>query len=892
MLLRGPRARLLRPRRKRRLSTHRPLGVDGAVVPGLLLLLARDLALHDPPRVLAWRLTHDPRVAEAAGFLGPLLPAPGGWFDRDPVALLLAAVATLFALAYALLAAAGARPVARAGVIGLAAVLLVVLPSAAFIGLGAATDRPYGQDGGVVQLPLAIDKILAGESPYGADYSGTILARQARVSSFWDELGGNPILRHHAYLPGTHLVMLPFHLAGRALFGGFDPRVVTLLFYGLVMALAVRFPVSVDGRLCAAGIAALNPLVYWHQIFGANDLVFVAMILGAVLLARGSRPLASGVLLGLACATKQLAWPFAPFLFVALCGARSFRDLAGAAPWRRLFGPAAAAAAVFVAVVAPVAALDFRAFWGDIVVYNVGLPGGDNYPFGGTPGFGFANYLLYFGRVAGLRDYFPFSVFYVLLVPLGFLLLRAQLRDGHAEWALATGSTALVASLYFSRVVHPNYLIPAAIVLPLAVLARRHGADVALAPLLLLALAVEIAEGAVFRTAWEQAAGADLPARLGGLVAMLAPKAAPSLTKDPLGLLFSATAAGFGVLYLALAACGAPRRLREGVTAVAAALVIGVPALVFAGIGSRTGLVRAQDPSVVQAEADGARLLALRSPYTPPHETPPRGRQVVSESFRLDPPAEILPSGPLLPPGPSVLAGLARVIGVRDLRLVAVLALGVLAAVAAVGFEGRRRRAVLAAALLPAPMALGTVLGSPVALSLAALVGAWAVGRRGFGVGAGLVAGAAVGLDHRAALVVPFLMAPGDRRSIWRGLAGAGLAYLLVVAPVALLDPGAFVSRLAERTVPGPGLGIFNLLAYRGAEASAAALALAELAPLLLLGIVLWLLRRPWPPLALGGIASLFGIVLAPAASAEGVAVPLVLLVLAVAAPTEAQAAP
>ena len=551
---------------------------------------------------------------------------------------------------------------------------------------------------------------------------------------------------------------------------GFDPRVVTLLFYALVIALAARFPVSVEGRLCAAGIAALNPLVYWHQIFGANDLVFVAMVLGAVLLAREPRPVASGLVLGLACATKQLAWPFAPFLLVALCGARSFRDLAGAAAWRRLLGPAAAAAAVFVAVVVPVAALDFRAFWGDIVVYNVGLPGGDNYPFGGTPGFGFANFLLYFGRVADLRDYFPFSVFYALLVPLGFLLLRAQLRDGHPEWALATGSTALVASLYFSRVVHPNYLIPAAVVLPLAVLARRRGADVALAPLLLLALAVEMAEGAIFRTAWEQAAAADLPARLGGLVAALAPRAGPSLTKDPLGLLFSATAAGFGVLYLALAVCGAPRRLRLGVTAVAAALAIGVPALVLAGIGSRTGVVRAQDPAVVQAEADGGRLLALRSPYTLPHETSPRGRQAVSESFRLDPPAEILPSQPLLPPGPSVLAGLSRAIGVRDLRLVTVLALGVLAAVAAVGFEGRRRRAALALALLVAPLALGTVLGSPVALSLAALVGAWAAGRRGVALGAGLLAGAAVALDHRAALVVPFLvLAPGNRGAVRRG---------------------------------------------------------------------------------------------------------------------------
>ena len=59
---------------------------------------------------------------------------------------------------------------------------------------------------------------------------GTILARQARVSSFWDELGGNPILRHHAYLAGNAPVMLPFHLASKAVFGFFDPRCVTLLF--------------------------------------------------------------------------------------------------------------------------------------------------------------------------------------------------------------------------------------------------------------------------------------------------------------------------------------------------------------------------------------------------------------------------------------------------------------------------------------------------------------------------------------------------------------------------------------------------------------------------------------------------------------------------------------
>ncbi|MFI4945774.1 MAG: glycosyltransferase 87 family protein, partial [Burkholderiales bacterium] len=597
----------------------RGLGIDGAVVPALLLLVARDLSLYDPPRVLAWRLAHDERIPAAAAWLGPLLPAPSGAWDRDPIAMALAALATLMALGYAAMAVAGARARARAAVIALAALVLVVLPSAAFIAMGVASERPYGQDGGVVQLPLALDFILAGQSPYGADYSGTILARQARVSSFWDELGGNPILRHHAYLPGTHLVMLPFHLASRAAVGFFDPRCVTLLFYGLVVVLGARLPSGDDARLAAAGVAALNPLVYWHQIFGANDLLFVAMLLAAVLAARAGRSVAAGALLGLACATKQLAWPFAPFLLVALAGARSFREWTVPATWRRLAAPLAAAALAFLLVVLPVALLDPRAFWADVFVYNAGLRGGDNYPLGGTPGFGFANFLIYFGWVSDLRQYFPFSVFYPLLVPLGLLLLRAQMRDGRPEWALATGSAALLASLYFSRVVHPNYLIAAAVCLPLAVLAARRGADIAIAPLLMLAVAVEVVEYGLFRTTWEQAAG--VLGRASGLVAALAPKAGPSLSRDPLGLLVGAVAAGLGVLYLSLAATGLTRRARRPVAAVAFALVVVVPTLLLSAVSTQTGIVRAQDPAVVQARADAGRLVAGQSPYSPPAES-------------------------------------------------------------------------------------------------------------------------------------------------------------------------------------------------------------------------------------------------------------------------------
>ena len=866
-------------RRVSQLTSPRRFGLDGAVVPGLLLLVARDLALYDPPRVLAWRLSHDARLAAAAGWLGPVLPAPSGAWDRDPIALVLAALATLLALAYAAVAAAGVRARARAGLIALAGLVLVVLPSLAFVAMGVATERPYGQDGGVVQLPLALDRILAGKSPYAADYSGTILERQARVSSFWDELGGNPILRHHAYLPGTHLVMLPFHVASKAVLGFFDPRSVTLLFYALVVVLAARLPSGAEARLAAAGVAALNPLVYWHQIFGANDLVFVAMLLAAVLAARAERRVAAGALLGLACATKQLAWPFAPFLLVALAGARSFHDWKTAEPWKRLKAPLAAAAAVFLLVVLPVAALDARAFWADVFVYNAGLRGGDNYPIGGTPGFGVANFLVYFGHVHDLRDYFPFSVFYPLLVPLGVLLLRAQMRDGRPEWALATGSSALLASLYLSRVVHPNYLIAAAVLLPLAVLARKRGADLALAPLLLLALAVEVVENGLLRTTWEQLSASGLAAQATGLAGALAPRAGPGLTKDPLGLLVSAIAAGLGVLYLALAAGGVSRRVRLALTAVAFALLVLGPTLLLSAVSARTGVVRAQDQAVVQESADASRLVAARSPYTLPPETAPVGREAVSSSFRLDPPAELLPVAPLLPPGASVLAATARGVGVQDPRFVAALALLALAATLGATFSGRLRRSVTAVVLLSAPLALGSVLGAPIAVSLSALVAAWAARVAGHERTAGVLAGAALALDHRALAAIPFVAMGDSRPRFTRVVLPAAAAYLAVVVPVALLDLPAFAARASAVELAGPGLGLANLLAYRGAEGVATAL--GPLAPFLTLAAMLWLLRRPWPALARAALATLVAIVLAPALTANTVAVPIVLLTLA-----------
>ena len=845
------------------------------MVPALLLLVARDLLVHDPPRVLAWRLLHQ-EGGRVPALLAPLLPRLPGVWDRDPIALLLGAAAAGLALAYAGAAIGGARPAVRAALLGVAGAVLVVLPTLAFAALGMASGRPYGQDGGVVQLPLALDKILAGQSPYGADYSDSILGKEARVSDFWAPYGGNPILHHHAYLPGTHLLMMPFHLAARAAGAAFDPRLVTLMAWALAAALAGRLPDDPARRLAAAAAVAVNPLIYWQQIFGANDMIVAALLLLAVRLGPGRARLAAAVL-GFACATKQLAWPFAPFILVHLASLRAPVDLRAAEARARLARVALVCAGVAAAVVLPVAALDPRAFWADIVVYNLGLPGGQNYPLGGTPGFGFANFLIYAGRVSSLRQDVPLGLSALILVPLGLLLLRRQMRDGTAAGALVGGGTMLLASLYFSRVVHANYLILAAALLPAAALATAAlAADVVVVPLLLLTLAVEIVDNEVFRATWEQAVAAGLPARLPGWAAMVAPRAGPGLTTDPLGLLVGAIAAGLGILYLVVAVFGAPVRARVAAVLAAAVIVVVLPTAAVVGIGKATGVVRGQDRWTARLIQDD-RLLG-GAPVPPVAEA-------WSTSFRRDPPARIEVVPPLSPGS----ATAARVLwSLRsDPRAASLLALAAIALLLSRLVPRDHRPLALGAALLSPFAAVGTIFGAGDVVLLAALLGAVWLSRSAGSLAAGLVVGSATAVLARALLAAPFLLLPlgAQPARVLPLLLGLGIGWLLMVAPLLAVGPGALAASLLPTARLEPGVGLGNVLLYFGEGGATAGMALGLLtAAITALGAMAALRSGAALPrtYALAGALLLAGLITAPASSPHDLAVPAVLLLLGV----------
>ncbi len=370
-------------------------------------------ALYDPPRELAWQLFHDLKDAPKPGWLAPFLPHPAAVLYDDPIALILAAGATGLAAAYALLALAGAGPRARATLIAAGATLLVGLPTVGFIALGFATGRPYGHDGGVVQLPLALDRVLAGLSPYGADYSASVLGWQSRSSVFWAPLGGNPIVRHHWYLPGVHLAMAPFYVACRSLVRLLrsPPRDPGRLRYGHRPGDAPRE----DAREAPGGCGARGPEPL--RLLAA-DLRNQRRDERRAAASRGDpRARVAGAMRRRSCSASPAPSSSSPGPSLRSCwrtsrASTSLGHIATRDGMIRLRRPASSSPAPSSPRSSCRSPRSIRrAFLGDIFRYQVGSPGSEQYPLGGTPGFGFANLLIYAGRVATPGRLLPVPAF-------------------------------------------------------------------------------------------------------------------------------------------------------------------------------------------------------------------------------------------------------------------------------------------------------------------------------------------------------------------------------------------------------------------------------------------------------------------------------------------------
>jgi len=276
------------------------------------------------------------------------------------------------------------------------------------------------------------------------------------------------------------------------------------------------------------------------------------------------------------------------------------------------------------------------------------------------------------------------------------------------------------------------------------------------------------------------------------------------------------------------------RRARSVVFVLALVVLAVVPTWIVMTVGRLSGTPRVQDgwAATVWPESDGAR---------------PALREAWSVSFRKDPPGAASVATPA--PGARALSRVLGTIGVRDPRLLALVALFLVAVL--IARAGPRETALdrVAASVALPPAIVGVVFGSGNLVMLALVLGA-----------AFVVA--------RFAHVTPE-----------SAIARAAVVIVAIVVAARLVAGASTLPPL------GPGLGLSNLRLYMGALPDSSGLALPALVVVSAI-VALVLVRRAsldGPQLlGVGAAVLMIALWLAPSAAPDDVVVPIALLAIAI----------
>lgn len=209
-----------------------------------------------------------------------------------------------------------ARPVVLAG----------ALAAYALIGVAHIAGAPYSNDS-IATVHRAAELFASGADPYRSLDTLESLERFGLDQAFATHLQDGTPLRSFSYPALAVLLPAPFVAAGLE-----DLRALYLTEV-LAASLAATAAVGVAWRpLVLAAVVGNVAIARQHVALGVDPTW--AILLGAALLvldrARRDRRsgvlLASAVLLGLACASRQTAWFAAPFALAAVAGERDMRS--------------------------------------------------------------------------------------------------------------------------------------------------------------------------------------------------------------------------------------------------------------------------------------------------------------------------------------------------------------------------------------------------------------------------------------------------------------------------------------------------------------------------------------------------------------------------------------
>jgi hypothetical protein len=327
----------------------------------------------------------------------------------------------------------------------MAAILPAGLQIVARLEQGPATNAHDG----LLQTEIAMDFVLDGKNPYREDYFGTAMEDWKGGEPPWTPTLGP--LYHNAYLPGLFVLPLPLYVLSQSLLGWYDQRLFYLLTYAAFLPFrAASVPIQ-RNKLSVLVATGLNFLFPYFLAEGRNDIVILlGLMITTFLLAKGHTRSASAVL-GLAVASKHLAWFFVPFYFIFL-----MPDGISRSSVSRVIGQTWPLVATSALLAGPFLLWDAPAFVDDTLLYLTGTTE-HSWP---IRGIGFSQLLVAAGLLDVSNTSFPFLALEALAgIPLFWLLLQYQRRENSLRVLWLNFALFSLVVVFFSRFLHDSYVV-------------------------------------------------------------------------------------------------------------------------------------------------------------------------------------------------------------------------------------------------------------------------------------------------------------------------------------------------------------------------------------------------------------------------------------------------
>lgn len=293
-----------------------------------------------------------------------------------------------------------------------------------------------------LQQEIAIRFLLDGKNPYAEHYFGTFLEQW-----HFSENQVNPALYHFVLPPFYLLFALPFYFFGNTVFGFFDARMPLLVLFFSILILGSMLIKDKGKRLLFLTLFTFNPATLPQILEGRSDIFMFAFLFAGFFLLERRRYVLSSILIALAFAVKQSAWPLFP-LYVAFLFFKT-KSLVKTLGYLFPFG------VTFGLLILPFIFWDAKAFFDSTIFYLSGSIQ-TSYP---ISGYGLGKLLHQLGVIKDLNSYYSFHIWQAAIgLPLLYVFVRALKNKPDVGRLILFYGIFLFVFWYLSRYLNNSHL--------------------------------------------------------------------------------------------------------------------------------------------------------------------------------------------------------------------------------------------------------------------------------------------------------------------------------------------------------------------------------------------------------------------------------------------------